>query len=69
LALNVATLGIAKFKDSLYQDIALGFREEPSLRLYSVVFAFMPALALGFTSGLLSSQIIRERSWVFGNVG
>jgi hypothetical protein len=53
VALTVATLGITAFKNSLYQDIALGFREEPSLRLYTAAFAFLPSMIIGFVSGIV----------------
>ncbi|MBK6741858.1 MAG: hypothetical protein IPG66_02345 [Hydrogenophilales bacterium] len=49
--LNVATLGVSSFKDSLYQDIAKGLHEEPSLRLYSAVFGLLPLFVLGFIAG------------------
>ena len=35
--LTLATLGITKFKDSTYQEIALGFHEETSVALYSLI--------------------------------
>lgn len=49
--LSVATLGISAFKDALYKEVAQGFREDPSLRLYNAVFAFAPLMLLGFISG------------------
>lgn len=56
VVLNVATLGITVFKNSLYQDIALGFREEPSLRLYTVIFGLLPTSIVGFVAGLLTAR-------------
>jgi hypothetical protein len=50
--LNIATLGIKNFKDSLYKDIALGFHEEPSMRLYIAVFNFLPSFVLGILTGI-----------------
>ena len=54
--LNIATLGIEKFKNSLYADIAFGFREDPSLRLYSVIFGLLPIFILGAMTGVFSAQ-------------
>lgn len=53
VALSIGTLGVERFKDSLYQDIARGFREESSLRLHSAVFSFLPAGVLGLAMGFL----------------
>jgi len=49
--LSIATLGLEKFKNSLYADIALGFHEDPSLRLYSVIFRLLPFFILGVIVG------------------
>lgn len=49
--LDVATLGIKSFKDSLYQEVALGFHEEPSVRLYLAIFGILPSFILGVLSG------------------
>jgi ABC-type nitrate/sulfonate/bicarbonate transport system permease component len=54
--LNVATLGIKSFKDSLYKEVALGFHEEPSVRLYVAVFGFLPSFILGILTGFLRGQ-------------
>jgi hypothetical protein len=54
--LNVATLGIRSFKDSLYRDIARGLHEEPSMRLYAAVFVFLPAFILGLIAGGFSAH-------------
>jgi len=56
VVLNVATLGVTAFKNSLYQDIALGFREGPSLRLYFAVFGFLPTFIVAFMAGFLTSH-------------
>jgi hypothetical protein len=54
--LNLATLGAERFKNSLYEDIARGFREEPSLRLFSLVHSMVPTLLLGFIVGVLHTR-------------
>jgi len=54
--LNIATLGIKNFKDSLYKDIALGFHEEPSLRLYIAVFSLLPGFILGVMTGFFQAR-------------
>ena len=54
--LNVATLGVRSFKDSLYKDIARGLHEESSLRLYTAVFAFLPSFILGLLTGVLHAR-------------
>ena len=51
--LNIATLGLEKFKDSLYREIAFGFREEPSLRVFSVLYNMLPSFLIGFYIGLI----------------
>jgi hypothetical protein len=61
LVLSIATLGVQSFKDSLYKDIALGFREEPSLRLYSAVFAFLPSMLVGAISGAYFAHVLHKR--------
>jgi hypothetical protein len=54
--LSVATLGVKAFKDSLYQEIAQGLHEEPSLRMYVVVFSMLPIVVLGFVAGFTSAR-------------
>lgn len=54
--LNVATLGIQSFKDSLYEDIARGLHEESSLRLYSAVFGIFPLFMLGVVTGAMQAR-------------
>jgi ABC-type nitrate/sulfonate/bicarbonate transport system permease component len=54
--LNVATLGIKSFKDSLYKKIALGFHEESSVKLYVAVFGFLPAFILGILTGFFRGR-------------
>lgn len=49
--LNIATLGMKTFKNSLYKEIALGFHEEPSVRLYAAVYGFLPSFILGIMGG------------------
>jgi len=52
VVLNIATLGIEKFKDSLYREIAFGFRVEPSLRVFRVLYVMLPYFLLGLFSGM-----------------
>jgi len=54
--LNVATLGLQRFKDSLYKEIAFGFHEEPSIRLYVAVFGLLPAFILGVAIGFFQAS-------------
>lgn len=54
--LNVATLGIRSFKDSLYKDIARGLHEESSMRIYTAVFALLPCFILGVVTGALRAR-------------
>lgn len=54
--LNVATLGVHSFKNSLYKDIARGLHEESSLRLYIAVFSLLPATFLGVSTGFLLAR-------------
>lgn len=54
VGLSIATLGVKAFKDSLYQEIALGLREESSLRLYFLFFGFAPAAAIALVSGFFA---------------
>jgi hypothetical protein len=54
--LNVATLGVRSFKDSLYKDIARGLHEESSLRLYAAVFGLLPCFILGIVTGALQAR-------------
>lgn len=54
--LEVATLGVANFKDSLYEEIALGHHELPSLSLLSFTFGFLPGIMVGI---LLIAVILR----------
>lgn len=54
--LNVATLGIRSFKDSLYKDIAHGLHEESSLRLYSAIFGIFPLFLLGVVTGITQTR-------------
>jgi len=56
IGLNVATLGLSKFKDALYQEVALGFHEGSSLKIYLAVFAFLPCFVLGMVSGFLTGS-------------
>ncbi len=53
LVLDVATLGMERFKDSLYKEVALGFHEDPSLRVHRAVFGFFPSFLLGIGTGIL----------------
>jgi hypothetical protein len=52
VVLNIATLGFDKFKGSLYQEIAFGFREEPSLRVFSVLYGLLPCFLIGLGTGM-----------------
>lgn len=54
--LNIATLGMRTFKDSLYKEIAHGFHEESSLRVSMVVFALLPGFILGVLTGVLHAR-------------
>jgi hypothetical protein len=54
--LNVATLGVHSFKNSLYKDIAHGFHEESSLRLYLAIFGLLPCFILGVITGRLYTR-------------
>lgn len=54
--LNVATLGVSEFKDSLYAEVARGLHEEPSLRLVSFFYLFLPGVAMGAVVMLLLAQ-------------
>lgn len=54
--LNIATLGIRSFKDSLYQDIGRGLHEESSLRVFTAIFAFVPCFILGAITGTLAAR-------------
>ena len=54
VGLSIATLGVKAFKDSLYQEIALGLHEESSMRLYLLLFGFTPAAAIGLVSGFMT---------------
>lgn len=54
--LNVATLGMRTFKDSLYKEIARGLHEESSLRVYTAVFALLPCFILGVLTGALHAR-------------
>jgi len=56
--LTIATLRLERFKYSLYRDIALGFREESSLKLYGALFAMLPCFFFGVPTGMLSSHRI-----------
>lgn len=60
--LNVATLGMRSFKDSLYRDIALGLHEESSLRLHTAVFFFLPLFMLGFATGSLRFRTRKSKA-------
>lgn len=57
--LNVATLGVHSFKNSLYKQVALGLHEVPSLRLYAAVFGSLPLFVLGIITGVIAA--IRKR--------
>ncbi len=56
--LNIATLGIQSFKDSLYRDIALGLHEDASLRLFSLILGFLPGVLLGLFAGLVYGMMV-----------
>jgi hypothetical protein len=45
--LNVATLGVQSFKDSLYRDIAQGLHEKSSLHTFSILSGVFPGIFLG----------------------
>ncbi|SRR6266568_4509175 len=45
--LSVGTLGVKTFKDSVYTEIARGLHEGVSLRLITLVFAFLPGVLTG----------------------
>lgn len=55
--LDVATLGIGKFKNSLYGEIALGYHEQPSLTLLSFLLGFLP----GILGGIIFFTLLRSR--------
>ncbi len=58
LALNFSTLGIEKFKDKIYLEIAKGLHEGTSLEL----FVFAHSMALGFILSIcISLLLIRRR--------
>lgn len=52
ITLNLSTLGIDKFKDSIYKDIAKGLHEGTSLQLllfiYATLFAYIFVLIMSF---------------------
>lgn len=54
--LNVATLGMKNFKDSLYKEVALGFHEESSVRLYIAAFSTLPMFLLGVMTGMVKAR-------------
>jgi hypothetical protein len=58
--LSVATLGMERFKDSLYKDIALGFREDSSLKLFTFILAMVPSFLFGVSIGMLSGRKITK---------
>jgi hypothetical protein len=60
--LNIATLGISSFKDSIYEEVALGFHEAPSLRLYLAICSFLPCFLLGVLSGVVAARRSMRRS-------
>ena len=75
VVLNIATLGVASFKDSLYKQIALGFHEAPSLRLLSASIGFLTGAMLGLVflyywlrfvnkTSLPDASVQRAANWV-----
>jgi hypothetical protein len=44
--LNISTLGVTKFKDQLYSDIAKGMHEDASMQLYILFIAFLSAFLI-----------------------
>ena len=48
--LEIATLGITKYKNGLYEDIAQGLHEQYSLALLTFSLSFLPGLLLGLLS-------------------
>ena len=48
--LEIATLGITKYKNGLYEDIAQGLHEQYSLALLTFLLSFLPGLLLGLLS-------------------
>jgi F0F1-type ATP synthase membrane subunit c/vacuolar-type H+-ATPase subunit K len=55
LALNIATLGMERFKNDLYEEIARGFHEGPSLTLLMLFFGVLS----GFAFGVITSKYVR----------
>lgn len=51
--LNVSTLGLQKFKDDIYREIAKGFHENFSLELYSLVMVMLASMYVGMWFALL----------------
>lgn len=64
VVLNIATLGLEKFKNSLYQEIAFGFREGPSLRVFSFLYGMLPSFLIGCCVGVF---LMRSRLKSAGN--
>jgi hypothetical protein len=48
--LEIVTLGITKYKNGLYEDIAQGLHEQYSLAFLTFLLSFLPGLLLGLLS-------------------
>jgi hypothetical protein len=58
--LEIATLGVVSFKNSLYVDIAQGHHEEPSLSLLKFSLSVLPGALLGILLAFPRQSTIKQ---------